>query len=104
MAQLSPAAEVIGGGQRARIGVGLIGFGWLGQAHSRSLLRIPTLFADREFDTELVICADNVPARQGEAVDGLRLRARRRPTGGAWSSTRTSTSSTSPPRTCSTSS
>ena len=29
----------------ARIGVGVIGFGWLGQAHSRSLLRIPTLFA-----------------------------------------------------------
>ena len=71
MAQLSPAAEEIGGGQRARIGVGLIGFGWLGQAHSRSLLRIPTLFAGREFDTELVICADNVPARQGEAVEAF---------------------------------
>jgi predicted dehydrogenase len=71
--QVTPAAEVLGGGQpaRARIGVGLIGFGWLGQAHSRSLLRIPTLFADRTFDTSLVICADNVPARQGEAVDAF---------------------------------
>ena len=26
----------------------MIGFGWLGQAHSRSLLRIPTLFGDRD--------------------------------------------------------
>ena len=38
-----------------RIGVGVIGFGWLGQAHARSLLRIPTLFAERDFDTELVV-------------------------------------------------
>ena len=43
MTQATPAAEVLGGGQpaRRRIGVGLIGFGWLGQAHSRSLLRHP---------------------------------------------------------------
>src|SRR5918997_7179914 len=69
----TPAAEQRGGGRprRTRIGVGLIGFGWLGQAHSRSLLRIPTLFADREFDTELVVCADNVPARLTEAVGGF---------------------------------
>ena len=30
---------------RRRIGVGVVGFGWLGQAHSRSLARIPMLFA-----------------------------------------------------------
>jgi hypothetical protein len=30
------------------LGIGLIGFGWLRQAHSRSMLRIPTLFAERE--------------------------------------------------------
>jgi K(+)-stimulated pyrophosphate-energized sodium pump len=30
--------------------------------------RIPTLFADRGFDAELVICADTVPARAAEAV------------------------------------
>ena len=43
------AAQTTGGVPRARrrIGVGVIGFGWLGQAHSRSLLRIPTLFGDR---------------------------------------------------------
>ena len=48
------------GRARRRIGVGVIGFGWLGQAHSRSMLRIPTLFGDREFDPELVVCADTL--------------------------------------------
>jgi predicted dehydrogenase len=56
-------------GTRRRIGVGLIGFGWLGRAHSRSLRRIPSLFAERDFDVELVICADELPARAQEAVD-----------------------------------
>jgi predicted dehydrogenase len=53
---------------RPTIGIGLIGFGWMGQAHSRSYLRIPTLFPERTYDPRLVICADNVPARQHEAV------------------------------------
>jgi predicted dehydrogenase len=53
------------------VGVGLIGFGWLGHAHSRSLRRIPTLFADRGFDAELVICADTVPERLEEAVNAF---------------------------------
>ena len=53
---------------RRRIGVGVIGFGWLGQAHSRSLQRIRTLFGDRGFDPELVICSDPVPARVEDAV------------------------------------
>jgi predicted dehydrogenase len=56
------------GRARRRIGVAVIGFGWLGQAHSRSMLRIPTLFADREFDPELVICADTAPERIDDAV------------------------------------
>ncbi|MGH2946635.1 MAG: Gfo/Idh/MocA family protein [Solirubrobacteraceae bacterium] len=59
-----PAAEVLGGGRaRPRIGVGVIGLGWLGRAHSRSLLRIPTLFREREFDARLVICADTVASQ-----------------------------------------
>src|SRR4051812_40511495 len=52
---------------RRRIGVAVIGFGWLGQAHSRSMLRIPTLFPERAFDPELVVCADTAPERIGEA-------------------------------------
>jgi predicted dehydrogenase len=55
-------------GARRRIGVGVIGFGWLGQAHSRSMQRIPTLFGERDFDPELVVCADTVPGRAEDAV------------------------------------
>jgi predicted dehydrogenase len=54
-----------------RLGVGVIGFGWLGQAHSRSLLRIPTLFEEREFDTRLVSCGDTLPARREQAVQSF---------------------------------
>jgi len=53
---------------RRRIGVGVIGFGWLGQAHSRSLQRIRTLFPERGFDPELVVCSDTVAARVDDAV------------------------------------
>jgi predicted dehydrogenase len=56
------------GRARRRLGVGVIGFGWLGQAHSRSMLRIPTLFEERTFDPRLVICADPVPGLAREAV------------------------------------
>ncbi|HEX7290018.1 MAG TPA: Gfo/Idh/MocA family oxidoreductase [Conexibacter sp.] len=61
-------------GARRRIGVGVIGFGWLGQAHSRSMLRIPTLFPERSFDPELVVCADTVPARIEDAVRSFGFR------------------------------
>ena len=59
---------------RRRIGVGLIGFGWLGQAHSRSMQRIKTLFGERDFDPELVICSDSVPARVNEAIESFGYR------------------------------
>jgi predicted dehydrogenase len=66
------AGAVTAGGEsraaRPRIGVGLIGFGWLGQAHSRSLQRIRTLFPERGFEPELAIVSDTVPARVEEAV------------------------------------
>ena len=61
--RVPPAARV-----RRRLGVGVIGFGWLGHAHSRSVLRIPTLFPDRAYDPVLVACSDTVPARIEEAV------------------------------------
>jgi predicted dehydrogenase len=56
---------------RRRIGVGVIGFGWLGQAHSRSLQRIRTLFADRTFEPELVVCSDTAPGRIEDAVESF---------------------------------
>lgn len=68
---VTSAAPARAGAARRRIGIGVIGFGWLGQAHSRSMLRIPTLFPDREFDPELVVCSDTVPARVNEAVESF---------------------------------
>jgi predicted dehydrogenase len=53
---------------RQRIGVGVIGLGWLGRAHTRSLARIPMLFADRGYDPVLVACADPAPGAADEAV------------------------------------
>jgi predicted dehydrogenase len=61
-------AEAESRAARRRLGFGLIGFGWLGQAHSRALQRIRTLFPEREFDPELVIVSDTVPARLEEAI------------------------------------
>lgn len=52
---------------RKSIGIGVIGFGWMGMAHSRGFRRIPSFFPDREFDPRLVICGDNMPGR-GEAA------------------------------------
>jgi predicted dehydrogenase len=70
-APVTSAAPAPAGAARRRIGVGVIGFGWLGHAHSRSMLRIPTLFEERQFDPELVICSDTVPQRVEEAVESF---------------------------------
>ena len=51
-----------------RIGVAVLGLGWMGQAHSRSVLRIPSLFPDRSCDPRLVICADTEADRRERAV------------------------------------
>ena len=59
---------------RRRLGVGVVGFGWLGRAHSRSLARIPTLFAQRSFDPVLVACSDVAPAAVGDAVQSFGFR------------------------------
>jgi predicted dehydrogenase len=52
----------------------VIGFGWLGQAHSRSLQRIPTLFHERCFQPELVACSDALEARVELAVESFGFR------------------------------
>jgi predicted dehydrogenase len=56
---------------RRRVGIGVVGFGWMGQAHSRSYRRISTLYAERLADPELVVCADAVEARRVHAVEGF---------------------------------
>ena len=51
-----------------RIGIAVLGLGWMGQAHSRSALRIPSLFPDRSFEPSLVVCADTSAASRERAV------------------------------------
>ncbi len=53
------------------IGVGVIGFGWMGQAHSRAYRNIPVYFADRGIRPRLVAIADTEPARVSLAVDNF---------------------------------
>ena len=53
---------------RRSLGVGVVGLGWMGQAHSRSMRRVPSLFPERVFDPRLVVCADSVPTRADAAV------------------------------------
>ncbi|CAB4534221.1 unannotated protein [freshwater metagenome] len=51
-----------------RIGVAVLGLGWMGEGHSRSMLRIPSLFPNRSFDPVLVVCADTEESRRERAV------------------------------------
>jgi predicted dehydrogenase len=59
---------------KPRVGIGVVGFGWMGQAHSRSYLRIPTLFPERAGEPDLVACSDTVPARREEAMRAFGFR------------------------------
>lgn len=51
-----------------RIGIGVIGFGWMGQAHSRGARRAPAYFPDRGYEPELVVVSDTVEERRDDAV------------------------------------
>jgi len=59
---------------RQRIGIGVIGFGWMGQAHSRGCRRAPSYFPDRAYDPDLVLVADTVADRRSEAVESFGFR------------------------------
>ena len=59
---------------RRTLGIGVVGFGWMGMAHSRSAARIASLFPERTFDVDLVVCGDNVAARREQAVDSFGFR------------------------------
>ena len=56
---------------RQRLGIAVVGFGWMGQAHARSVMRIPSLFSDRRYAPELVVCADTVAERRVMAGEGF---------------------------------
>jgi predicted dehydrogenase len=70
-AQPATTVAPAGGNARRPVGIGVIGFGWLGHAHSRSMQRIRTLLPDRTYDPVLVACGDPVEAQRREAVDSF---------------------------------
>jgi predicted dehydrogenase len=45
------------------IGIGVVGFGWMGQAHSRAYRDLPVYYPESGIRPRLVAVADNVPAR-----------------------------------------
>jgi len=51
------------------LGVAVLGLGWMGQVHSRAMLRMPSLFPNRSFDPKLVVCADTEEERRTRAVN-----------------------------------
>lgn len=51
--------------------IGVIGFGWMGQAHSRSYNRIPSLFPDADIRPRLVAVCDDVQARRNLAIENF---------------------------------
>ncbi len=53
------------------IGIGIVGFGWMGQAHSRAYRDIPVYFPEGGIRPRLVAVADNVPERIRLAVDSF---------------------------------
>ena len=57
-----------------RIGIGVIGFGWMGQAHSRGCRRAPSYFPARGYEPDLVVVSDTVAARRDDAVRSFGFR------------------------------
>ena len=55
--------------KRKSIGIGVIGMGWMGMAHSRSYRNVVERFPDLEVDPKLVACADEVVERGQSAQD-----------------------------------
>jgi len=51
------------------LGIAVLGLGWMGQVHSRAMLRMPSLFPDRSFDPKLIVCADTEEERRTRAVN-----------------------------------
>ncbi len=53
------------------IGIGVVGFGWMGQAHSRSYRSIPAYYPEVGIRPQLVAVADTAPDRTALAVDNF---------------------------------
>ena len=51
--------------------MGLVGFGWMGEAHSRSYRNIPVYFPETGIRPRLVVVADTAPQRRQLAADNF---------------------------------
>jgi predicted dehydrogenase len=58
---------------KQRIGIGVIGMGWMGQAHSRAYNQMADRYYDSGIRPRLVICADDVASRAERAKEALRF-------------------------------
>ena len=56
---------------RRQLGIAVVGLGWMGQAHSRSVMRIPSLFGERCYTPSLVVCAESMTERHQLATEGF---------------------------------
>ncbi len=63
------------GNANQSIGIGVVGFGWMGQAHSRSYRRLPMHFPEAELMPRLVIAADTVAERAALAKQNFGFEA-----------------------------
>jgi predicted dehydrogenase len=57
-----------GSARPAPLRIGVIGFGWMGQAHSRGCRRAPAYFPNRAYNPVLTVVSDTVEARRDEAM------------------------------------
>jgi predicted dehydrogenase len=53
---------------KKELGIAVVGFGWMGQAHARSARRLPTHFPGRAYQPKLVVVADVDPGRREQAT------------------------------------
>ena len=60
--------------KKRRLGVAVIGFGWMGQAHARSYARLPMIFDGLDYRAELTVCADTLAQRRAAALDDFGFR------------------------------
>ncbi|MYI15579.1 MAG: Gfo/Idh/MocA family oxidoreductase, partial [Acidimicrobiaceae bacterium] len=57
-----------------RLGVAVLGFGWMGQAHARSYARLPMIFDGLAYRAELTVCADTLESRRATALNDFGFR------------------------------
>ena len=56
---------------RKSIGIGVIGLGWMGQAHSRGCRRAPSYFLQRTYDPRMVVASDTLASRRQDATQSF---------------------------------